>query len=76
MNEIQLDSEGRWTDADGKEWRLVPVQPVLCQSDAALAKAGRYGKKGKNAQAAAWDYMQGYMELVKFAPAPAMETVK
>jgi hypothetical protein len=73
---IQLDSAGKWTDADGKQWQLVPVQPVRCQTDAALAKAMRYGKKGKNAQAAAWDYMQGYMELMKFAPVPTTEDLK
>lgn len=70
MNEITLDHEGHWTDVNGTEYRLVPVQPAPCQKEAALAKAGRYGKKNKNANAAAWDYMQGYMELVKFAPNP------
>lgn len=67
---IDIDSNGYCTDSEGKQFRLVPVQPVPCQTEAALAKAKRAGYKGKYANAQAWDYMMGYMELVKFSPVP------
>ncbi len=72
--QIEITEDGYWTDAEGRRWRLVPEKTVRQQDDAALAKAERWGAKGKNARAMAWDYLQGYYELVANAPAPNLPT--
>ena len=71
---IELSDDGYWVDGDGKRWKLVPEKTVRQQDDAALAKAERWGAKGNKARALAWDYLQGYYELVEHAPAPISTT--
>lgn len=67
---IEVTEDGFWTDAEGNRWRLVPVKATAAQTDAALAKA-RMWRKDSAARALAWDYLQGYNELVEQAPPPS-----
>lgn len=68
--QVEITDDGFWVDANGKRWRLVPVNAEAKQMDAAKMKAERWGLKGKQAKAAAWDYVMGYCELVEQAPSP------
>lgn len=68
--QIEITAGGFWIDPEGNRWRLVPLKTTSQQNDAALAKAKRWNLNGKNARAEAWNYVQGYHELVEHAPAP------
>ena len=70
--QIEITETGCWTDADGNRWRLVPEKATAAQSDAALARAQRWGGNKKSAKALAWEYLIGYQELVEHSPVPVV----
>lgn len=69
---IEVTKDGYWTDAEGNRWRLVPVKVTAGQTDAAMIKARKW-RKDSAARVLAWDYLQGYNELVEQAPPPVLE---